>query len=322
MLATALEQLLLANKQAIFNILGDEDSQICSLLLPSMRQQHVLIKVVRGGKDAFLKFYAGNSLENYQRELRFTTVLGEHGMPVPEIIHFGTTVIGGNNLAFLMTAPLQGTELQDLLPGMSAPSLETVCQSMALQLKRQKDILVHDQDLKDGTPTLLSNLDRVRERLTSLGIENKTISQTMAACEARARPLSEPDRMSYVTHDWRLRHIFVNQQLQQSGLLDLEYTKPNDFAVEVAHLLHDIKINGAEKGSQLGMALLKAITSLYRDDPDFCQRTHVYLSKQALTHVLAKLAAGYEMHLLEKELEVAYLYQTADDLTSAVQVQF
>jgi hypothetical protein len=311
MLRPEIVALLLDNK------LISTAEDVLSIIPKSKENQNLLIKVRRGDKGEFIKVFEESAGNRVFAEVAALRLFAEANIPVPKYIESGFLKFGTESLPFLITKEVEGVCLYNEIDQLDSKQIDAIATSIVEVMKRQQQIPVLADEVATGT--MRSSLSSLREKFRKTNTDNETIRRLINTCEENATALTERESAQYVTHDWRLRHIFI-ENMSLSGLLDLEYVKLNDFAVEVGHLLHDIRLNGTEGAIKLGLSLISKLGLLKpAEDESFAQRVKIYMSRQALTHIASKLLSGAQLEDFRDELDLAGYYQQAQSLEEIFQ---
>jgi len=115
----------------------------------------------------------------------------------------------------------------------------------------------------------------------------------------------------WTTFDWRMKHLFV-QDNHLSGIIDLEFTKVFDVAVDLAILLHDIILNGPATIVQKAVAaVIQGYGGLSNYPEKFWDRVRFYMARQAIIHSTTMLGRGVDPYHLIGEADLAARYLSA-----------
>lgn len=285
-----------------------------SIIQPSLSNQNLLFKVENNSALQFVKVYPASSKSEYESEHRFLQVFRNGGISVPAIVNFGTLNVHGEDNYILVTDNLAGAPLEEVLPLLSDADIRKVANSLLDVFKRQ--MAIHTE--KALPNTLTSAFDKTEAKFEKLGLVD-TVNKLIEKCRLQSETIEDCTDYYYVTHDWRMRHIFIANGIF-SGLLDLEYVRPNDFAVEIGHFLHDLRLNEIPNSKTLALEIITGLTMLYAPcDSDYDRRVKLYMTKQALAHIAGKLAKGEPLASFDKELKLARSYCKSYDLIGIFQ---
>lgn len=241
---------------------------------------------------------------------RYTTF----GLPVPQVLDLRTEQLDdATACTVLVLSELPGrplsADLPDHGPSVAAAAGTKVGQLLAVQH--------HAERLPVTSPDVMqASWQRIRRRyeqtLTQeLGVQPKVL----AAMDQRASQLPDPGTLGWVTFDWRLRHLLWDTTTI-TGLLDLEYVKPADSAVELANLLHDAAAHlDPGRYAAFGPAVRAAYEErIPAEEHPSDERLLFCMARQAFSHAAVKYWQGITDNRIADELSLAFAYLDAASL--------
>lgn len=281
-------------------------------LLPSLANQNLLFKVREAARSRFIKIYPASAKHEFDSELKYLNLFKEAGLAVPACLSNTSLPIRGSLYYVLVVRELEGKCLEEVLPFLSQNELRHVSTSLLEALSQQKTIY---SEKAGDSYTLQAALDKTKAKFNGLSMTS-TVRDVLDACYRQTDTINDCKFYHYVTHDWRTRHVFIKNGVF-SGLLDFEYVRPNDFALEIGHFLHDIRMSNLPNAQALAMEIIEGLPKVHDvDDVDFAKRVKLYMTKQALAHIAAKLVKGEDFLAFQHEFALAASYCVHPDLPS------
>jgi phosphotransferase family enzyme len=277
-------------------------------------QQNVVFHAHLGRRAVVVKVYATVATHCATAEVAAIDRYSTFGLPVPNVVDVRTGhLAGGTSCTAVVLDRLPGQPLSLQLRQCEPEEAERAGEQVGRLLAVQ-----HHAERRPTTPTrfLQASWQRIRERYEqTLTTELDVNPLQLDDMTRRSRSLPDPATLGWVTFDWRLRHLLWNGTTI-TGLLDLEYTKPYDSAVELANLLHDAT-------SQLAPARRQAFTHAARSayeahiqppdrPPD--DRLLFCMARQAFSHATVKHWQGVHDQRITNELHQAAHYLAANRL--------
>lgn len=287
-----------------------QETEIVRFVPESFYNQNSVLFCHSNGGRFVVKIFSPRNLPRHENEISALKQFSKISFPIPELITQGIIRSGDDVLfGYIIMSELDGCPLDEVIKGYDLLAVEKISSQLLQFLKSQREFcgdknteLICDPDI------LVKKFQAFLTEPTVSHLENLGIKKEKIMVLTRAAgQLAPPRTFSYVTHDWRLRHIFVVRD-GITGIIDLEYLKPNDFAAEIAHFLHDLILHNSSEARLIGCNILDNLTYIAPDDPNMIERIPLWMSKQAITHVCAKYTGGFDRAVLKKEVDLALQY--------------
>ncbi len=290
---------------------------------PGYENHNLIIYGKKKEFDVVVKVYIGGDSKCRENERAALDFFRRHNMPVPLTFESVSLVQDRVQYPILVIQELPGEPLAKILPLSSLEEIDLIAQEVIGLLKRQTDIEQFTSLKQECTKTMLESSWRRLD--VRAGVEfRKTFWIPEDFIENRisdAETLGDPKKLYWVTHDWRLRHLLMDG-CKISGLIDLEYARPNDFAAELANFFHDIVLHGGHNGRIFLRLIIKHLPQLTEaNSTNFYLRVLQYMSKQAIAHILAKMSEGIDPLKLTREAALSLRYASITNILDLIDLE-
>ena len=287
-----------------------QETEIARFVPESFYNQNSVIFCHNQSESFVVKVFSPKNLPRCENEINALKQFSKISFPIPDLINQGIIKSGDEILfGYIVMSKINGHPLDEVIDGYDLSALEKISMQILSFLRSQRDF---NDDLGIYLPCdedILSNklknflLEPTLSMLKEMGISEANLLSLIE----RSAYITKPKTFSYVTHDWRLRHIFVDRD-EVTGIIDLEYLKPNDFAAEIAHFLHDLILHRSSEARVIGWNILNNLSYIAPDDQTLIERLPLWMAKQAITHAHGKATSGFPKDVLVREVGLALQY--------------
>lgn len=285
-------------------------------------QQNIVLHAQLDGRPVVVKVYADTdaAARCAAAEAAALDRYATFGLPVPQVIDLRSGLLADHTpCTVVVLAELPGRPLSADLPNrdptVAADAGTLVGRLLALQHRAER--------LPVTSPGVAAaSWQRIRERYEPTLIHELGIDpDDFATMGHRAAVLPDPTSLGWVTFDWRLRHLLWDGTTV-TGLVDLEYTKPYDSAVELANLLHDltIQLDPPHRQAFAQASRIAYEQAIAPDDRPTDDRLLFWMARQAFSHAAVKHWQGVHDDRITQELRLTRHYLDAASVDDVLHI--
>jgi len=287
-------------------IVGHPGIETLKVLGSGFYNQNALYFLKDSGQEYVLKIYSPSLQATYENEVKSLKDLQTDSFfskVVPRVYKSGQL---DDSRYYVLMSKLPGTSLDQAIENMSPENLKGVAEDISRFWQGEREFSSVGYK-KDSSATLLEqafirNFDKLGgDTWEKLGI-TRALQQKWLTWAGQA---GDPEKLSLITQDFRLRHLLYSDQ-RISGLVDFEYMKHNDIALEIGHCLHDLLLLNTSASRRLfGFLWEKVIPDC---SPKERYRIYLYMMKQGLGNIASKVKRGLKGELLTREIGLVTAY--------------
>lgn len=273
------------------------------VLEPSSYNQNEVHFIKDNGKYYIFKIYRDGHDNEYHNELDSLSLF-LRALPIkctPKIYSTGTINIDGVNKNYTIIEDLDGKSLDTFLSSLNEKELQNVADDIMKIFQMEENIFCIPYKSDDDETLIEKSMKKALNKLTIDWIRKLDFSTDMInkALEL-SKTGNEPYHMHLITQDLRARHLIYNKK-KFVGIIDLEYVKLNDLALEIGHFLHDLLLLNTDNSKRLFSILREKLKKTY--ESDFLNRIYLYMIKQGITNVASRMSRNIDMDIVLYEIQ-------------------
>lgn len=272
------------------------------VLQPSYYNQNEVHFIKNKGENYIFKIYRDGHDNEYHNELDNLSLFGR-ALPIkytPSIFSTGTIRINGEDKNYTIIEDLNGETLDTFLDTLNDKGLNNVTDDVMRIFEMEENLFAIPYKSDDNETLIQKSMKKALNRLTIEWIRKLDFSTDMInkALEL-SKTGNEPIHMHLITQDLRARHLIYNKN-KFVGIIDLEYVKLNDLALEIGHFLHDLLLLNTSNSKRLFYLLRDKLKQRYKSD--FMNRIYLYMIKQGITNVASRMSRDIDVKIVLPEI--------------------
>ena len=195
---------------------------------------------------------------------------------------------------------LNGETLDTFLDRLNDKELENIANDIMKIFEMEEDLFVIPYKSDDSQTLIEKSMIKALNKLSIEWIRTLDFSTDMInkALEL-SKTGNEPFHMHLITQDLRARHLVYNKN-KFVGIIDLEYAKLNDLALEMGHFLHDLLLLNTTNSKRLFCILRSKLALRY--DSEVMNRIYLYMIKQGITNVASRMTRNIGLEIVLPEI--------------------
>ena len=255
------------------------------------KNKHYIFKIYRDGHDG-----------EYHNELDNLSLFAR-ALPTkrtPAIYFTGTINVDGVDKNYTIIEDLNGETLDTFLDRLNDKELENIANDIMKIFEMEEDLFVIPYKSDDSQTLIEKSMIKALNKLSIEWIRTLDFSTDMInkALEL-SKTGNEPFHMHLITQDLRARHLVYNKN-KFVGIIDLEYAKLNDLALEMGHFLHDLLLLNTTNSKRLFCILRSKLALRY--DSEVMNRIYLYMIKQGITNVASRMTRNIGLEIVLPEI--------------------
>jgi len=272
------------------------------VLQPSSYNQNEVHFIKDKNKHYIFKIYRDGHDSEYHNEMDNLSLFAR-ALPIkytPNILFTGTINIDGVDKNYIIIEDLNGDTLDTFLDRLNEKDLQNVADDIMKIFEMEENLFVIPYKSDDEETLIEKSMKKALNKLTIDWIRKLDFSTDMInkALEL-SKTGNEPYHMHLITQDLRARHLVYNKN-KFVGIIDLEYVKLNDLALEIGHFLHDLLLLNSANSKRLFCILRDKLVERY--DEQVMNRIYLYMIKQGLTNVASRMNRNISMDIVLPEI--------------------
>ena len=281
---------------------------------PSSYNQNEVHFIKDKNKHYIFKIYRDNHEAEYHNELDNLSLF-LRALPIkctPEILSTGTINIDGVDKNYTIIEDLNGESLDTFIDTLTDKELQNVADDIMKIFQMEEKLFVIPYKSDDNETLIVKSMKKALNKLTIDWIRQLDFSTDMInkALEL-SKTGNEPYHMHLITQDLRARHLIYSKK-KFTGIIDLEYVKLNDLALEVGHFLHDLLLLNTNNSKRLFCILRDKLKQVY--ESDFLNRIYLYMIKQGITNVASRMNRNIDMDIVLYEIQRIKKYIVSNNI--------
>lgn len=279
------------------------------VLLPSNYNQNEIHFIKEKDKEYIFKIYRNGHVKEYQNELDCIAMLNHIkrvSTITPKIYMSGTIRIDNEDKDYIIEESFNGISLDEFLIHLSDKKLNDIANDIIRIFEIEKELISVKYCSDDSETMIEKAMNRSLNRLKIDWIRQLDFSSDdINKCIELAKEGNNPNTLHLITQDLRARHLLYNSE-GFIGLIDLEYVKLNDIALEIGHFLHDLLLLNTSNSKKLFYILKDQLNEKYTKQD--MHRIYLYMIKQGLTSIAAKMERNIDLNLVLNEIKCIKKY--------------
>lgn len=274
------------------------------VLLPSSYNQNEIHFIKANDKEYVFKIYRDGHIKEYQNELDCISMFGKMKYTstiTPKIFMSGTIRVDGEDKDYIIEEYLNGISLDDFMEQLTDDKLNNIADDI-MKVFDTEEKLISVPYCSDDSETMIEKaMNRSLNKLKIDWIRRLDFSsEDINKCIELAKDSENPKTLHLITQDLRARHLLYND-IGFVGLIDLEYVKLNDIALEIGHFLHDLLLLNTTNSKRLFCLLCDRLNKKYKEQE--LKRIYLYMIKQGITNVASKMERGLNLDCVLNEVK-------------------
>ena len=279
------------------------------VLMPSPYNQNEIHFIVDGDKRYVFKIYRDGHIKEYQNELDCISMFNKiNALSTisPKIYMAGTIRVDGEDKDYIIEEYFNGTSMDIFIEQLDDSELKHIADDV-MKIFETEENLISVPYYSDDSETMIEKaMNKALNKLKIDWIRRLDFSSdAINKCIELSKEANNPKALHLITQDLRARHLLYNNT-GFIGIIDLEYVKLNDIALEIGHFLHDLLLLNTSNSKRLFYILRDKLNEKYsRED---INRIYLYMIKQGITNVASKMDRGLDMDIVLAEIKTIKKY--------------
>ena len=279
------------------------------VLLPSNYNQNEIHFIKEKDKEYVFKIYRDGHIKEYQNELDCISMFKKMqyvSTLTPKIYMSGTIRIDGEDKDYIIEEFLNGVSLDGILEQLSDKKLNDIAADIIKIFETEENLISVNYCSDDSETMVEKAMNRSLNKLKIDWIRRLDFSsEAINKCIELAKEGNNPKKLHLITQDLRARHLLYNKE-GFVGLIDLEYVKLNDIALEIGHFLHDLLLLNNTKSKRLFYILRDRLSKKYNKED--LNRIYLYMIKQGITDIASKMERNLDLEYVLPEVKLVKKY--------------